>query len=268
MSKKPDEQLVKAITDVALMNSSSSRDATGLAWFQGGAVHGTKGGLPASEFIPKLYQKIPKDVGILICHTRNQTRGSHLVNSNNHPVNKDGIFLVHNGVVYPREGIQEEGVVDTMMLVEAAAKGNNLKEGIVNTSLDVSGSYACAVLSNREPDTLFLYRHGSPLYLSYLPTLETIFFATAIEDVEDALAEYKPLLGGLFNKRIYPTHYNAKLAEDTLLILRGNLTWESCKLKESPIMTSSWLMCKKCASWHSKSDSCSYGYRGGGLWEQ
>lgn len=228
ITSKPDKSLLDTVLAAALDVGQRNADATGMAWYEDGMVKGVKGGFPAAEFIPAVYDNLPKDRSVFICHTRTMTRGTPTDNVNNHPVIDKDVYLIHNGVVFGGDTSK----VDSLQLVRACNKKEDLVESIKGLPKEVSGSYACAVLSNRTPDRLFLFRHTSPLNIIYLPEKEAVFFATHASTLLAQVATYTPILGGLFESTKYPKYYAEELEENRLLSIGIDLTWEKHEMEE------------------------------------
>ena len=110
-----------------------------------------------------------------LCHTRWATHGA-ATETNAHPHRDDrhGIALVHNGIIENyatlKTWLQERGHVFTSqtdtevlaMLIGELYEGD-LEQAVQAALREVTGAYAIAVISEREPDTLMVARKGSPL---------------------------------------------------------------------------------------------------------
>jgi len=114
-----------------------------------------------------------------IAHTRWATHGG-VARNNAHPhTSCQGDFaLVHNGIISNyrelREELTNEGhcfrsETDTETIVHLLEKyfqkTGNVEEALINTLSRLQGSYALAILSTHQPDTLFCARKESPLIL-------------------------------------------------------------------------------------------------------
>ncbi len=110
-----------------------------------------------------------------IAHTRWATHGG-VTEANCHPHRDDanGIALIHNGIIENyaalRTYLEEKGhhftsETDTevlAMLIGELYEGD-LERAVKAALREVTGAYAIAVISEREPDTLVVARKGSPL---------------------------------------------------------------------------------------------------------
>ncbi len=115
---------------------------------------------------------------IAIGHTRWATHGRPS-DENAHPHQVDDVVLVHNGIIENflalRAELSARGRVfasqtDTELIAHliALAPGERLSDRVRAALGRVEGTYAIAVLSAREPDTLVVAKNASPLVLGVL----------------------------------------------------------------------------------------------------
>jgi glucosamine--fructose-6-phosphate aminotransferase (isomerizing) len=110
-----------------------------------------------------------------IGHTRWATHGKPS-EQNAHPHRSKGCALVHNGIIenyqalkqqLEREGYKFESETDTEVVAHLIdkhlQKGSTLSDAVRAATKEVRGSYALAVVSEREPGTLIAARSGCPL---------------------------------------------------------------------------------------------------------
>ncbi|HEY7531536.1 MAG TPA: glutamine--fructose-6-phosphate transaminase (isomerizing), partial [Nitrospiraceae bacterium] len=110
-----------------------------------------------------------------IGHTRWATHGKPS-EQNAHPHRSKGCVLVHNGIIenyqplkhqLEHDGYKFESETDTEVVAHLIDKylhqGHQLAEAVRAATKDVRGSYAIAVISEREPGTLVAARSGCPL---------------------------------------------------------------------------------------------------------
>lgn len=130
-----------------------------------------------------------------IGHTRWATHGAK-TDYNAHPhVSFDGLFsLVHNGILENFQVLKEKllsnnisfsSQTDTEVIVNLIAyhyhiilsyhspsenkqnKRKNIKRAIQQALEEMEGTWGIVVISTLDPDTLYCFRHGSPLLISY-----------------------------------------------------------------------------------------------------
>ncbi len=112
-----------------------------------------------------------------IGHTRWATHGKPS-EQNAHPHRSKGCVLVHNGIIenyqplkeqLEREGYKFVSETDTEVVAHLIdkylQKGKKLADAVRAATKDVRGSYALAVISEREPGTLVAARSGCPLVI-------------------------------------------------------------------------------------------------------
>jgi len=110
-----------------------------------------------------------------IGHTRWATHGKPS-EQNAHPHRSKGCVLVHNGIIenyqllkqqLEKEGYKFKSETDTEVLAHLIDKylqnGKGLADAVRLATKDVRGSYALAVISEKEPGTLIAARSGCPL---------------------------------------------------------------------------------------------------------
>ena len=113
-----------------------------------------------------------------IAHTRWATHGKP-AERNAHPhISNNRIAVVHNGIIENYEVLREElraegyhfeSDTDTEVIVhlieKAESQGMKLLDAVTSIKKKLRGAYALGVISNDEPDTLIVARHGSPLVI-------------------------------------------------------------------------------------------------------
>ncbi len=110
-----------------------------------------------------------------IGHTRWATHGKPS-EQNAHPHRSEGCVLVHNGIIenyaplkqqLEKDGYRFESETDTEVVAHLIdkhlKKGVQFGEAVRAATKDIRGSYAIAVISEREPGTLVAARSGCPL---------------------------------------------------------------------------------------------------------
>ena len=110
-----------------------------------------------------------------IGHTRWATHGKPS-EQNAHPHRSKGCVLVHNGIIenyqplkqqLEKDGYKFESETDTEVVAHLIdkylQKEQQLADAVRSATKDVRGSYALAVISEREPGTLIAARSGCPL---------------------------------------------------------------------------------------------------------
>ncbi len=112
-----------------------------------------------------------------IGHTRWATHGG-VTEANAHPHISQGVALVHNGIIENHEeqrerlrglGYQFESQTDTEVIAHLIhhylKEGNDLLAALQRAVKDLTGAYALAVVSRKEPDRMVCARMGCPLLI-------------------------------------------------------------------------------------------------------
>ncbi|MGB9613748.1 MAG: glutamine--fructose-6-phosphate transaminase (isomerizing), partial [Candidatus Margulisiibacteriota bacterium] len=154
-------------------------DSAGVATLDQGKIFVSKCVGKISE-LERLLQEKPISGETGIGHTRWATHGqpSHL-NSHPHQDCQGKLAVVHNGIIenYPelkrslsQNGHKFRSATDTEVLahlIEEYLEENDLLHAVRKALLVVEGSYALAVISEKEPQKIIAARHGSPLIVGH-----------------------------------------------------------------------------------------------------
>jgi len=152
-------------------------DSSGMAVILSGknkiSIRKSPGKIKALEAI---LQKKPLIGNIGIAHTRWATHGApNQLNAHPHYDCKEEIAVVHNGIIENyiklKAGLQKSGhkfvsETDTEVLahlIEDHLNDSNLEDAVRKTLMQLEGSFAIGVVSNKEPDKIIAARSGSPL---------------------------------------------------------------------------------------------------------
>ena len=170
---------------------SRGRDASCFAFIKENNLIVQKAPIRSSEFVKSKEWnelELPK---CMILHTRMKTQGSEQNSNNNHPLfNKDGIAIVHNGIIHNDHEIfgknQRDGEVDSeaiLSVISSRAKGDKIKRVFDK----IEGSVAVAIINKAEPDTLILIKKDNPIDMYYNTEEDTLFFCSEREIMQEAL---------------------------------------------------------------------------------
>jgi glucosamine 6-phosphate synthetase-like amidotransferase/phosphosugar isomerase protein len=179
------------ITTMFSLLQARGRDASGFSMIRDNNLIVNKAPICSSEFVKsKDWQELelPK---IMILHTRMKTQGSQLNSNNNHPLyNKDGIAIVHNGIVHNDHEIfgknKPDGECDSeaiLSVLSTKVKGDKIKRVFDR----IEGSFAVAVINKNEPDTLILIKKDNPIDMYYQSQEDILYFCSEREIMQEAL---------------------------------------------------------------------------------
>lgn len=187
--KLPDKEKIASLFSLL---ETRGHNASGFAYILDGNLIVQKAPIKSSDMVKTDIWKeltIPK---IMIFHTRLKTQGDETNNYNNHPLfNKQGLALVHNGIISNDQQIlarnRRDGEVDSeaiLVLLSSRSKGDKIKRVFDR----LEGSFSFAVIDKNSPNTLMLVKKDNPLDL-YLNTEEDIlYFCSERELMKEAFS--------------------------------------------------------------------------------
>lgn len=196
-------QLTKIINNLFLLSESRGKDASGVSFFYGDNIDVYKKSISGKEIIKEnnyknIYKNftnasfsdldIPKISLAVIGHVRMATNGSLKDNHDNHPVIKDNVIGVHNGIIVNTEALWERYKdinrlykVDTEILLGLfdmfINQGNSIEASIVKTFNQIQG-YTSTAIVTRNFDTVILSSNNGSLYILYDEMKKFFIFAS------------------------------------------------------------------------------------------
>ena len=179
------------ITTMFSLLESRGRDASGYAFIDGDDLVVHKAPIKSSDMIKTDDWKkltLPK---VMILHCRMKTQGSEQNNANNHPLySKQGIAIVHNGIIYNDKEIfgkkQRDGEVDSesiLHLLSMKIRGDKIKRLFDR----IEGSFAVAVIDRNDPEKLILVKKDNPIDLYFNSEDDILYFCSEREIMKQAL---------------------------------------------------------------------------------
>src|SRR6266852_4198318 len=164
-------------------------DSAGVAVLQGGKIE-VRRSVGKLANLQKLLKEKELKGTVGIGHTRWATHGKPS-EQNAHPHRAKGCVLVHNGIIenyqpmkqqLAKEGYKFHSETDTEVVAHLIDKylqrSMTLAEAVRAATKDVRGSYALAVISEREPGTMIAARSGCPLVVG--TTVKASFVASDV----------------------------------------------------------------------------------------
>jgi len=179
------------ITNMFSLLESRGRDASGFAFIRDNNLIVHKDAMKSSEFVKTNDWKELELPQSMILHTRMKTQGSEKNNANNHPLfSKNGIAIVHNGIIYNDKEIfgkkERDAEVDSesiLHLLSMKVKGDKIKRLFDK----VEGSFAVAMLDKYFPERLVLIKKDNPIDLYYDERSDILYFCSEREIMQEAL---------------------------------------------------------------------------------
>ena len=179
----------KIIKILAKECEARGTDAAGIAYIQKGKVVIHKKPLPAH----KINFKVPKDVNIIMGHTRLTTQGSEKYNENNHPFASKTFALAHNGVIrndwelrrknlLPKTKIETDSYIAVQLLEK---EGTVCGDTIQRMAEALEGSF-CFTILDRE-NTMYFVKGDNPLCIYACKDKGFMIYASTEEILKNAL---------------------------------------------------------------------------------
>ncbi len=219
ISKSDSTSIIPNLLSILSNLINRGEDGTGIGYFN----HHGKLVIRKKEIAAPQFSKIFKgdniDCNMAIGHVRFPTIGE-ISKFNSHPLLDctGNIAVIHNGTIknyiplkneLRKEGHIFKGTVDSEVLPHLIEKyydkTNDFEESIIKSIKRLEGYFTFSVISNHEPEKVYLYRHHFPLIL--LREEDQIFFSS----------ERKPLA------QLLKKHFRARhLKKDELAILSND----------------------------------------------
>jgi predicted glutamine amidotransferase len=209
-----DYNRVELARQLLLSIETRGKHATGYAYIQDHATVLEKADVKASDFVQAanyFTDQSPYVPRTLLLHARYATQGSPTINENNHPIysKRSGLTMIHNGwltneaQLLKRFRLKKDAEVDSetvLRLIEhfMLNKKKRIITAIKLAMRQLKGVFACALISERHPNTLWLWRSGYPLVYTQAPNGAFIFASTEAL-LEDALKKARIKVAKIVN---------------------------------------------------------------------
>lgn len=248
------EEQYKAVFDIStqmfIETMIRGKDSAGFAFMNSdNKIKWAKGPIDSKELVKSEKWLKVKDLNVksMIMHCRFGTKGSEMENENNHPLiinesEEDQLALIHNGCINNDVSIRGENKefnwnaeVDTEVipvlihenLKAMASNGIEITKELVIAAIkestkDLSGSFACAMLNKNTPNSLYFFKHNNPIVLAYCKELNTVFFASTESIINNAFAmngENVENSFGLFDHFKKYTYTTKEMAKNEMIVL-------------------------------------------------
>ncbi len=219
--KRPDKQQIATMFELL---ESRGRDASGFSFVKENNLIVQKAPIRSSIMThSKEWQELemPK---VFIAHTRMKTQGSERNNNNNHPLyNKEGLCIVHNGMIHNDDEIfgkhHRDGEVDSeaiLAVLSSKKKGDKIKQVFER----LEGCFAFACIDKNNPETLILVKKDNPIELLLDTASDILYFCSEAAIMKESLS-LRNLLHRGFN--IGTGHYHQfKMENNHALIINSD----------------------------------------------
>lgn len=191
------KQMTRMVNILARACEIRGDDATGIAYNSGGKLCTYKRPLPAH----KMKFKIPKNVRIVMGHTRMTTQGTELMNYNNHPfygktLNSE-FALAHNGVLYndkilrrtknlPKTKIETDSYIAVQLIEERLSLDADSLKYMAEA---LEGSFTITVLDKK--DKLYFVKGDNPMAICHAVDSGVYVYASTTEILKQAIAKMR-----------------------------------------------------------------------------
>jgi len=171
----------KLIRKLFRLSESRGKEASGFSFFNKDSVQVYKSPLPASDyfdnsdFIKLLDDESQKDNITFIGHSRLVTNGYEHFSYNNQPINKNGITVIHNGIIVNQNQLWEkfsnlnkETELDTELIPAIMSEYipvNGLDGALEKTFKEIKGMTSVAMLFNEYNNLIIATNNGSLYYV-------------------------------------------------------------------------------------------------------
>lgn len=161
------------------LSESRGKEAAGAAIRQDDLISVHKAGITASAMIASpeyrtLLSGLKPGPATLIGHSRLVTNGIQAVPGNNQPVVRDGLVVIHNGIIvndkalWTRHGLSPSTGVDTEVFAalvgEARRAGRTLPEAVAAAFAEIEGTAAIALMAEDDCRLVLATNNGSLYY--------------------------------------------------------------------------------------------------------
>jgi predicted glutamine amidotransferase/uncharacterized protein with PIN domain len=220
------------IKELGIRSLNRGADAGGLAWYDKTGMRYIKKPGPISQLFKGFKKPALKSLrssSMIIGHTRLATQGSAQFNRNNHPLIKNNLALVHNGIVWDddlRDAFKCEAEVDSeviLLAIRSFAAGLNkaptngdspIEYGIKEAMNLITGQATCALLDANTPHLLYLWSSGPPVHLAFLKDKRLLLFASEADTLRKTISH---TIMGFFD--VMPRCLSQDVATDSLLTI-------------------------------------------------
>ncbi|WP_419169212.1 class II glutamine amidotransferase [Negativibacillus massiliensis] len=190
------QQRKRIIRALAIEGEQRGTDATGYAWYHNGRIIIKKSSKAAHEY----QVHMPKDVKVVMGHTRLTTQGNYHDNRNNHPFmghcKENSFALAHNGIIYddmelkkeyhlPQSKVETDSYVAVQLLEQSKKCNMESMQQLGNIIGNGFNMFNFSVLDDN--NNLYLIKGNNPLAIYHFKEEGFILYASTKEIAERAM---------------------------------------------------------------------------------
>ena len=236
--------------ELLLAIEKRGKHATGYAYIDDGETVIEKADIRARDFVqmaPMFVDPFDATPRTILLHARFATTGTPAFDQNNHPIHSkiSGMTLIHNGWLTNEKHIlrkyklQKDAEVDSetvLRLIEyfVSKKKKRISTAIKLAMRELKGRFACALISEKFPNTLWLWRSNYPISAFHDKRSGALIFASTHELLATAL-RYANVTDGKFidvpefkvgvytckDGKLYVEHTNLKVRKEPVRVKRN-----------------------------------------------
>jgi glucosamine 6-phosphate synthetase-like amidotransferase/phosphosugar isomerase protein len=205
----------KIIRNLFVENMMRGRTASGIAYVRQDEITVLKDAVQGDKFIDSanytdletyrmvLADRVPlKDRPYFVMgHCRLKTKGTELDNKNNHPIVRDKVVGVHNGIISNDDALftrykntfDRKATVDSEIifaLIEYYAETHKIHDAISRATQELCGGYGCTMVHTSQPHVLWFFRNHSPCDIFHYKEEGFIVWSSSSYFIEESLKEF------------------------------------------------------------------------------
>lgn len=180
----------RVIRALSIEGEQRGTDATGFAWCHNGRIVIKKSSKAAHEY----QVQMPRNVKVVMGHTRLTTQGNYHKNRNNHPFmghcQENSFALAHNGIIYhdeeikqeyhlPKSKVETDSYVAVQLLEQSKKCDMESMQQLGNIIGDGFNMFNFSVLDDE--NNLYLIRGNNPLAIYHFKEEGFILYASTKE---------------------------------------------------------------------------------------
>lgn len=225
-------EIQEVFTKNLLFNEQRGKAATGMGIFNSDkTVMVEKQALSAHEFVEtSAYQdclhSLNQNTTLILGHTRKPTKGDPINMNNNHPLQVNHVYGIHNGQIsnddflFEKWRFSRQAEVDSEVILHLLAEVNEISAlTAIKSHLQLlKGQFTLLAVDNRCPYKLLVIKHQNPLSLHFCSHWKALIFSSSYLFL-------RKTFGSVVVKEKFPSN-QLSLFNSYLLDQRHHLAWQ------------------------------------------